>query len=128
MRAVTPNGARTSPRRERERVPILIPLTAAALLAALWLLSAYNGWAVSAFCTDRGLGSDCSQHIANAVGPSTAIAILAAGFAVAAGLAPWVIRPESPGRGLRIWLLALSVAAWLLALLILFAVGETTGA
>lgn len=113
--------------REREPVSALIPGTGVALLAALWLFSAFDGWANAAFCTDRGLGAACSAEVAAAVRPSVLVAALAALLAVGAALAKVVVTGKEQARPVIVRLLSASVACWLLALAVLFAAGEAAG-
>ena len=119
-----------------------MPATGVALLALLWLLSAFDGWAVAAFCTGQGPGSSCRAHVAAAVRPSAIVSAVAAALAAAALLAPPAIRAvrsaratpaaaaaqtarsASAVRAARIWLLIASAACWMLALAVLFVAGE----
>lgn len=113
--------------REREPVSALVPGIAVVLLAALWLFSAFDGWAAAAFCTDRGLGGACSAEVAAAVRPSGLVAVLAALLALGAALARVVVTGEEQARSVRVRLFGASVACWLLALAVLFAAGEAAG-
>jgi hypothetical protein len=113
--------------REREPVSALVPGTGVVLLAVLWLFSAFDGWAASAFCTDRGLGSACRSEVAAAVRPSALVAVLAALLAVGAVLARVAVTGEEQARAARVRLFGASVACWLLALGVLFAAGEAAG-
>jgi hypothetical protein len=98
-----------------------------ALLAILWLFSAFDGWAANAFCTDRGLGGACRAEVAAAVRPSVLVAVLAALLAVGAALARLIMTGEEQARATRLRLFTASVACWLLALGVLFAAGEAAG-
>ena len=97
------------------------------LLAALWLFSAFDGWASAAFCTERGLGAACSAEVAAAVRPSAFVAVLAAVLAVGAALAKVAVTGREQARSVTVRLLGASVACWLLALAVLFAAGEAAG-
>jgi hypothetical protein len=102
----------------------LVPATGVVLLALFWLLSAFAGWAASAFCSDRGLGDACRAHIAVSLRPSTLVAALAAGLAAVALAAPVFVRSAAGARLVRLRLLFGSAACWLLALAVLFIAGE----
>ncbi len=97
------------------------------MLALLWLLSAFAGWAAAAFCSDRGLGQACRAHVAAAVHPSGVVAAVAALLAAAALIAPSAMRSEAAARTARMRLLAASAGCWAAALVVLFALGETVG-
>jgi hypothetical protein len=97
------------------------------LLAVLWLLSAFDGWAASAFCTERGLGGACRAEVTAAVRPSGLVAALAALLAVGAALTRVAVTTEEHARPVRLRLFAASIACWLLALVVLFAAGEAAG-
>ncbi len=107
--------------RGRWRVSPLLPFTAVVLLAALWALSAFGGWAAAAFCSDRGLGAGCRAHVVAAVHPSVLPASTATALAAAAVLAP-LARPSATEA--RIRLFAISAACWVLALGVLFVAGQ----
>lgn len=125
-------------RRPRDdwQISPLVPATGVVLLALLWLLSAFDGWAASAFCSDRGLGGACRAHVTAAVRPSTLAAAVAALLAAAALVAPaliWSLRSARSARSaraarlVRLRLLVGSAACWVLALAILFVAGEAAG-
>jgi hypothetical protein len=94
------------------------------LLAALWVLSAFGGWAESAFCSDRGLGESCRTHVDAVVRTSAVPASIALTLAAVALLAPLRPYPKAQLRTVRMRLLALSAALWVLALVMLFIGGE----
>ncbi len=113
--------------REREPVSALIPATGVLLLAVLWLFSAFDGWAASAFCTDHGLGGGCTAEVTAAVRPSILMAVLAALLAVGAVVSRFVFTSDEQVRAARLRLWAASVACWLFALGVLFAAGVAHG-
>jgi len=104
-----------------------LPATGVFLLAALWGLSAFAGWAAAAFCSDRGLGQECRAHVNAAVRPSAMVAVVAALLAAAALAAARVARSPSAARTLRMRLLTASAGCWAVALAVLFALGEAAG-
>ncbi len=105
----------------------LVPASGVVLLALLWSLSAFAGWAAAAFCSDRGLGPGCRAHVAAAVRPSALVAAVAALLAAAALIAPSATRSASAARTAQMRLLAASAGCWAAALVVLFALGETVG-
>jgi hypothetical protein len=114
----------------REHVPVspVIPGTGVVLLALLWVLSAFDGWAASAFCPDPDLGGTCHAQVATAIRPSGVVAGIAAAIAVAALLVPSAVKSVPAARTARLWLLTASVVFWVLALAVLFIAGKAAGA
>lgn len=105
----------------------LVPATGIILLAALWLMSVFAGWATVAFCSDRGIGQGCRADVAAAIRPSGLLAAAAALLAAAALIAPQATRSAAAARKVRMRLLAASAACWAIALAVLFALGEVVG-
>jgi hypothetical protein len=110
----------------REHAPVspVVPATGVALLALLWVLSAFAGWAAAAFCPDPSLAGTCQDQLAAAVRPSAAVAAVAAALAGVALAAPLVMKSAPAAKTARLWLLVASVACWVLALAVLFVAGE----
>ncbi|MGE5286343.1 MAG: hypothetical protein ACM3ML_03880 [Micromonosporaceae bacterium] len=113
----------------REHVPVspVIPGTGVVLLALLWLLSAFDGWAAAAFCSGGDPGGTCHAQVTAAIRPSGVVAAVAAVIAGAALLAPSVVRSVPTARAARLWLLVASVVCWVLALAVLFVAGKAAG-
>ena len=113
----------------RERVPVspVIPGIGVALLALLWLLSAFDGWAAAAFCSGRDPGGTCHAQVTAAIHPSGVVAAVATAIAAAALVAPSVARSVPAARAARLWLLTASVVCWVLALAVLFVAGKAAG-
>jgi hypothetical protein len=109
------------------QISLLVPTTGIVLLAALWLLSAFDGWATSAFCTSGGAVTACRAHVTAAVRPSTLVAAVAALLAVAALTAPALMRSAPAARRARLRLLGGSAACWVVAIGVLFVAGEFAG-
>ncbi len=101
-----------------------MPAVGVGLLALLWLLSAFDGWAAAAFCSDRGLGSSCHAHVAAAVRPSVVPAAIAAALAAAALVASLATQSAPSARTARMGLLATSAMCWVIALAVVFVAGQ----
>jgi hypothetical protein len=113
----------------RKHVPVspVIPGVGAVLLALLWVLSAFDGWAASAFCSGRDLGGTCHAQVGAAIRPSGVVAGIAAAIAAAALFAPSAVKSVPAARAARLWLLTASVVCWVLALAVLFIAGKAAG-
>jgi hypothetical protein len=123
--AASPHGDKDeAPERAGWQVSPLVPAIAVGLLALLWLLSAFGGWAAAAFCSDRGLGGICRAHVVAAVRPSSLPAAIAAVLAAAALLAPLATRSAAAARAARMRLLSMSAACLVMALTVLFFAGQ----
>jgi hypothetical protein len=114
----------------REHAPIspVVPAAGVVLLALLWVLSAFAGWATAAFCPDPSLAGACQDQVTAAVRPSAAVAAVAAALAGVALMAPLAMKSVPAARAARLWLLVASVAGWVLALAVLFVAGEVASA
>jgi hypothetical protein len=95
VRTVPARPAEAQRERAHGQISSLVPATGVVLLALLWLMSAFDGWAAAAFCPGQSLGSSCRAHIAAAVRPSAIVALVAAALACAALLAPVARRSVS---------------------------------
>jgi hypothetical protein len=122
MRAVPVKPA--DDRREGAPVSAAVPAIGVVLLALLWVLSAFAGWATTAFCSDPAVAGACQDQVAAAVRPSAAVAAVASALAGAALVAPFVTKFVPAAKAARLWLLVASVACWVLALAVLFVAGE----
>ncbi len=122
--AATPPGD-GAPVREGWQVSPLVPAIGVALLALLWLLSAFDGWAAAAFCSDRGLGGSCRAHVVAAVRPSVLPAAVATVLAVTALVASLRARSEAAVRAARMRLLVMSALCWVIALAVVFVAGQS---
>jgi hypothetical protein len=111
--------------REDWQLSPLVPAIGVGLLALLWLLAAFDGWAATAFCSDRGLGDACRAHVVAAVRPSITPAAIATALAAAAMLVSFA---TPPAKAVRARLFALSAACWVVALAVVFAAGQAAAA
>lgn len=98
----------------RTVVPPAIPAAASLLLAALWGFAVFGDWSTQAFCTTSlGPPPGCADRIASVVALSVMVGVVAV---CATGVA-WFARRES--------LYGVAVAAWVVALGVLFVGGLT---
>lgn len=99
-----------------------LPAVAGALLAALWVLTAFAGWALAAFCAPHGAppAPACGARIRSAVELTGAVAAVAVGLTASAWIAPRARRDPA----LRARLLGAAVVAWVLAEGLLFILGK----
>ncbi len=105
-------GAGICTRVTRTVVPPAIPAAASLLLATLWGFAVFGDWSRQAFCTTSlGASPDCADRIASVIALSVMVGAVAA---CVTGVA-WLARRES--------LYGVAVAAWVVALAVLFVGG-----
>ncbi|MEU7888532.1 hypothetical protein AB0B54_23770 [Microbispora bryophytorum] len=96
----------------RTVVPPAIPAAASLLLATLWGFAIFGDWGRQAFCmTSLGASPGCADRIASVIALSVMVGVVAA---CATGVA-WFARRTS--------LYGVAVAAWVVALVVLFVGG-----
>ncbi|MBP2705599.1 hypothetical protein JOL79_17440 [Microbispora sp. RL4-1S] len=95
----------------RTWVPPALPMVACLLLAGLWGMSTFDGWVQNAFCSGASSSLECGDRLALVSTVSAGVALFA-GMTTAAG---WIGRRDD--------LLGVAVAAWLVAVGVLFVGG-----
>ncbi|MFI6817085.1 hypothetical protein ACIBG7_32135 [Nonomuraea sp. NPDC050328] len=98
----------------------VLPTVASFLLAALWGLSVFAGWGLEAFCADGEASGACAERLATSN-------LVSGVFAVSGGActaAAWFSRRDE-----RLFdrVMAVAVAAWVMAVAVLFLGGLLAG-
>ncbi|HUK67986.1 MAG TPA: hypothetical protein VLW50_04400 [Streptosporangiaceae bacterium] len=116
--------ARQLQRRDQWRLSPWLPFTAVILLTALWLLSAFGGWATAAFCSASGFGASCRAHVHGVLFAASWVASVGLTASLVGLLAPLQTRSREHTRTARMKLFTVSAALYVIALTIVFIGGQ----